>query len=111
MDSQLPAALSYLVHQFLHSAGVLTGMDRGLGRSGQVGVALHGNGLVGVVSTEVLVHLLHSQRASALGVAKELYYVWMAYELLMNRDLLHHILPDIPIVEDFQSEVCGGERG
>ena len=41
----------------------------------------------------------------SLGIAEELDYVRVAYELLMNRDLLHHILPDIAIVKDFQGEV------
>ena len=41
----------------------------------------------------------------SLGIAEELDYVRVAYELLMNRDFLHHILPDIAIVKDFQGEV------
>jgi len=41
----------------------------------------------------------------ALGEAVKLDYVRVAYELLMNRDLSHHILPEAPIVKDFQGEV------
>ena len=47
----------------------------------------------------------------ALGVAEELDYVRVAYELLMNRDLRHHILPDNTFVKYFQSKVCCGELG
>ena len=71
VDPQLAPALRDLVEQLFHCAGVLARVHRSLRWARQVRVGLHGNCFVGMVCTEVLVHLVNCQGRSAFRVAKQ----------------------------------------
>jgi len=66
VDSQLTSSFCHLIKQLLHGAGMLARMYRSLRRTWEMRMCLHGDGLVSVVRTEILIHLVHAQGSSAL---------------------------------------------